>query len=181
MPVHLEPRNVSADLGNFDSVLIVSCPVCPPMCLAMQQDSPFIEFFKRGLKTKAFEDYIQSIRKPLEQRGVRTGAYAIHIPTPMMCLWTEWQRNRLLKRAKDYEAVLVLGCDSATYTAQEVLKDTDCQVIQGMDMIGTINASLQFRFPLTFNLDMRCVLKNGWASQHKTTLGGSKEIEKMAS
>ncbi len=181
MPVHLEPRDVSADLENFNSVLIVSCPVCPPMCLAMQQDSPFIEFFKRGLKTGAFEDYIQSIRKPLEQRGVRTGAYAIHIPTPMMCLWTEWQRNRLLKRAKDYEAVLVLGCDSATYTAQEVLKNTECQVIQGMDMIGTTNATLKVRFPLTFNLDMHCVLQNGGEHQHKITLGGSKDIEKMAS
>ncbi len=170
MPVHLEPRDVSADLENFNSVLIVSCPVCPPMCLAMQHDSPFIEFFKRGLKTGAFEDYIQSIRKPLEQRGIRTGAYAIHIPTPMMCLWTKWQRNRLLKRAREYEAVLVLGCDSATYTAQEVLKNTDCQVIQGMNMIGTTNATLKFRFPMTFNLDMHRALQTGGAHKHKATL-----------
>ena len=56
MPVHLEPLDVSSDLENFRSVLIVSCPVCPPMCLAMQQNSPFIEFFKRGLKTGAFEE-----------------------------------------------------------------------------------------------------------------------------
>ncbi len=181
MPVHLEPRDVSTDLENYNSVLIVSCPVCPPMCLAMQQNSPFIEFFKRGLKTGAFEDYIQSIRKPLEQRGVRTGTYAIHIPTPMMCLWTKWQRSRFLKRAKDYEAVLVLGCDSATYTAQEVLENTDCQVIQGMDMIGTTNATLQVRFPLTFNLGMHCVLKNGTVQQHETNVSGIREIEKMAS
>jgi hypothetical protein len=177
MPVHLEPLDVSADLENFRSVLIVSCPVCPPMCLAMQQNSPFIEFFKRGLKTGAFEDHIQSIRKPLEQRGVRTGAYSIHIPTPMMCLWTEWQRSRFLKRARDYEAALVLGCDSATHTVQEVLKDTDCQVIQGMQMIGTTNATLKVRFPLTVELEMHCVLKNGRARQHKATMGGSKEIK----
>jgi hypothetical protein len=65
MPIHLEPRDVSADLENYNSVLIASCPVCPPMCLAMQQNLPFIELFKTGLKTRAFEDYIQSIRKPL--------------------------------------------------------------------------------------------------------------------
>jgi len=161
MPVHLEPLDISADLENFRSVLIVSCPVCPPMCVAMQQNSPFIEFFKSGLKTGAFEDYIQSIRKPLEQRGVRTGSYSIHMPTPMMCLWTEWQRSRFLKRAGDYEAVVVLGCDSAVYTAQETLKNTDCQVIQGMEMIGTTNATLKLRFPLTVELDMNCVLKSG--------------------
>ena len=181
MPVHLEPQDVSADLENFRSVLIVSCPVCPPMCLAMQQNSPFIEFFKRGLKTEAFEDYIQSLRKPLEQRGVRTGAYSIHIPTPMMCLWTKWQRSRLLKRARNYEAALVLGCYSATYTVQKVLKDADCQVIQGMQMIGTTNATLKVRSPLTVELDMHCVLNNGRARQHKATLSGSKEIKKMAS
>jgi hypothetical protein len=151
------------------------------MCLAMQQNSPFIEFFKRGLKTGAFEDYIQSIRKPLEQRGVRTGAYSIHTPTPMMCLWMKWQRSRLLKRARNYEAVLVLGCDSATYTVQETLKNTACQVIQGMQMIGTTNATLKVRLPLTIDLDMHCVLNNGGARQHNINVGGSKEIEKMAS
>ena len=171
MPVHLEPLDVSADLEQFRSVLIVSCPVCPPMCIAMQQNSPFIEFFKRGLKTGAFEDYIQSIRDPLEQRGVRTGAYSIHIPTPMMCLWTDWQRGRLLKRARDYEAVVVLGCDSATYTVQEVLKNTDCQVVPGMQMIGTTNATLKVRFPLTIELDMHCVLKDGGARKHETDSG----------
>ena len=170
MPVHLEPLDVSADLENFRSVLIVSCPVCPPMCVAMQQKSPFIEFFKRGLKTAAFEDYIQSIREPLEQNGVRTGAYSIHIPTPMMCLWTNWQRSHFLKRARDYEAVVVLGCDSATYTVQDVLKNTDCRVIQGMRMIGTTNATLKFRLPLTIELEMHRVLKNGGASPDKTTL-----------
>jgi len=172
MPVHLEPQDVSADLKLFNSVLIVSCLVCPPMCLAMQQNSPFIEFFKRGLKTAAFEDYIQSIRNPLEQRGVRTGALALRVPTPTMCLWTRWQRHRLLKRARDYEAVLVLGCDSAAYTVQDTLKDTDCQVIQGMRMVGTTNATLTFRFPLTINLDMHRVLKNGTARQNTTSVGG---------
>ncbi len=83
----------------------------------------------------------------------------------MMCLWTEWQRSRFLKRARDYEAVLVLGCDSANYTAQEVLRSTDCQVIQGMRMIGTTNATLKVQFPLTIELDMHCVLKNDTTGQ----------------
>jgi len=170
MPVHLEPLDVSSDLERFRSVLIVSCPVCPPMCLAMQKSSPFMEPFKRGLKTGAFKDHIQSIREPLEQRGIRTGVYSVHIPTPMMCLWTEWQRSRFLKRARDYEAVLVLGCDSAAYTVQDVLKNTDCQVIPGMEVIGTTNATLKVRFPLTIDLDMHCVLKNDKPRQHEVPL-----------
>ena len=134
MPVNLTPRDVSADLAGFDSVLIASCPVCPPMCLAMQKEEPFIEFFKHGIKTSAFEDHIQSIRDSLEESGVRTGVFSIHTPTPMMCLWTKGQRERLLKRAGDYEAVLILACDSGTESAKDALKDTGCQVFQALDM-----------------------------------------------
>ncbi len=119
------------------------------MCLAMQKKEAFIEFFKHGIKTSAFEDYIQTIRDSLAERGVRTGVFSIHTPTPMMCLWTTGQRARLLKRAKDYDAVLILACDSGTESAKDALKGTDCQVIQGMDMDGVINATTSIRFPLT--------------------------------
>jgi len=149
MPVNLTPRDVSADLAGFNSVLIVSCPVCPPMCLAMKKEEPFIEFFKHGIKTAAFEDHIQSIRDSLNQRGVRTGVFSIHTPTPMMCLWTKRQRERLLKRARDYEAVVILACDSGTESAKDALKDIDCQVIQALDMDGVINATTTIRFPMT--------------------------------
>ena len=149
MPVNLVPKDVSSDLAGFKSVLIASCPVCPPMCLAMQKKEPFIEFFKHGIKTAAFEDYIQSIRDSLEQLGVRTGVFSIHTPTPMMCLWTEGQRKRLKKRAKDYEAVLILACDSGTESAKDALKDTDCQVLQSLDMDGVINATTSIHLPLT--------------------------------
>jgi len=167
MPVYLEPKDVSADLENFSSVLILSCPICPPMCLAMQKKSPFIEFFKRGIKTGAFEDYIKSIREPLEQRGVRTESYNMYTPIPMACLWTVGQHKRLLKKARDYEAVLILGCDSATYTAKEALKDTDCQVIQAMQMTGIANATVKFRFPMTVDLDMHLVPKKARVHPHK--------------
>ena len=149
MPVNVTPRDVSSDLVGFKSVLIASCPVCPPMCLAMQKKEPFIEFFKHGIKTSSFEDHIQTIRDSLAERGVRTGVFSIHLPTPMMCLWTKRQRARLLKRAKDYEAVLILACDSGTESAKDALKDTNCQIVQSLDMNGVINATTSIHFPLT--------------------------------
>ena len=153
MPVNLTPRDVSADVAGFDSVLIASCPVCPPMCLAMQKEEPFIEFFKHGIKTGAFEDYIQSIRDSLTERGVRTGVFSIHTPTPMMCLWTKRQRERFLKHAREYDATLVLACDSGTVSAKDALKDTDCEVMQALEMDGVINATTTIRFPLTIRME----------------------------
>lgn len=153
MPVNLTPRDVSADLAGFGSVLIASCPVCPPMCLAMKEQEPFIDFFKHGIKTAAFEDHIQSIRDSLSERGVRTGVFSIHAPTPMMCLWTKRQRERLLKRARDYEAVLILACDSGTVSAKDAVQDTGCEVIQALDMDGVINATTSIRFPMTIVME----------------------------
>jgi len=119
------------------------------MCLAMQEEEPFLEFFKHGIKTPAFEDHIESIRESLTQHGVRTDVFSIHTPTPMMCLWTERQRARLLKRARGFDAVLIQACDSGTESAKDALKDTDCQVIQALDMDGVINATTSIHFPLT--------------------------------
>lgn len=40
MPIFLEPAEVIDDLKEFRSVLIVSCPICPPMCVSFQQKKP---------------------------------------------------------------------------------------------------------------------------------------------
>ena len=153
MPLHLEPLDVSGDLGDVTSVLIVSCPVCPPVTLAVQKGSPLIEILKSGLKTGAFEDHIKQIRELLEQRGVRTGVFSMYAPVPMMCLWTQGQRKRLMRRGKDVEAVLVLGCDSATYTVRRALKDTECKIRQAMRMTGITNATVKFQFPMNVTLE----------------------------
>jgi hypothetical protein len=173
MPLHLEPRDVLGDLEHSPSVLIVSCPVCPPVSLAIQRSSPFMEVFKNGLKTPAFEDYISEIRQPLEQRGVRTGVFSMYAPLPTMCLWTQGQRRRLLKRAKDFETVLVLGCDSATHTVRRALEGTQCRVIQAMRMTGITNATVKFRFPMTVTLEEKARVGAGEEAGRDPTSGCS--------
>lgn len=153
MPLHLQTLDLTDQLENFRSVLIVSCPICPPVSLATERDSPFIEFFKSGIKTRAYEDCLREIREPLEQRGVRTGVFTTYAPCPATCLWTQGQRDRLLKRARDYEAVLVMGCESARATAEQALEGTDCKVMLAMELTGIINSTVKFEFPLTVRLE----------------------------
>jgi hypothetical protein len=153
MPLHLEPLDLSGKLENYNSVLIVSCPVCPPVSLATDKNSPFIEFFKHGIKTEAYEDYLTEIRDSLEQRGVSTGVFTSYLPCAATCLWTRGQRNRLLKRAKDYDVALVMGCESARYTVEETLWETDCDVLLAMQLVGITNANLKFEFPLKVSFE----------------------------
>jgi hypothetical protein len=152
MPINLEPKDISADLASISSALIVYCPVCPQISLAMQTDSPWIELLKSGLKTGALENHIEDIRDSLEQRGIRTDVFTLRLPLPTMCLWTKGQRSRLLKRAKAYEAVIVLGCDSATFTARQTLRRAGCRIVQAMKMIGITNATVRYQFPITLEL-----------------------------
>lgn len=161
MPLHLEPLDVLGDLETVGSVLIVSCPVCPPVSLAIQRGSPFIEVFKNGLKTGALEDHIREIRQTLEQRGVRTGVFSTYLPVPTMCLWTRGQRRRLSNRARNYEAVLVLGCDSAATTVRQALEGTDCQVVPAMQLTGITNATVKFKFPMTIELEETTSVSGG--------------------
>ena len=152
MPLHLEPLDLLERLQSYRSVLIVSCPVCPPASLASEDDTPFIEFFKHGIKTPAYENYLDALRESLEHEGIKTGVFTSYLPCPTTCMWSAGQRKRLLKRAKEYEAALVMGCASAQCTVEETLKDTDCDAILGMRLAGIINAELEFEFPLNVRL-----------------------------
>ena len=176
MPIYLEPIDVTSELENVGSVLIVSCMMCPPMSVAMQKKKPLVDLFKYGFRSKPYDDYLASIREPLEKRGVRTGLYAKVVPWPFVCLWTEGQRKRLRKRAMDYEAVLVLGCNSALSTVEDVLKDTDCKIIPGMRMKGIVNATTKVRLPFKVDLVMHPKKRRGY--KHKAEAEAAKQEEK---
>lgn len=153
MPLHLEPLDIYDRLRDYKSVLLVSCPVCPPVSLATDSNQPFMEFFKHGIKTPAFEDHLEKLRTRLEQDGIQTGTFTSYLPCAATCLWTSGQRRRLLRRAAGYDAALVFGCESARYTVEDTLQGTDCDVILGMELVGVTNANLRIRFPLTIRLE----------------------------
>jgi hypothetical protein len=153
MPLHLKPLEVSSELDGCRSVLIVSCPICPPVSLATDRNMPFKEILKSGVKTGAYENLLREIRGSLERRGVRTDVFTSYLPCAAMCLWTRRQRDRLLRRATGYEAALVMGCESARHTVAETLENTDCKVVLGMGLVGITNATLSFRLPATVNLE----------------------------
>jgi hypothetical protein len=52
-----------------------------------------------------------------------------------------------------YDAVLVLGCESARLSAEQALENDQCRVVLGMRMTGITNAtaSLQSPIRITFN------------------------------
>ncbi len=177
MPILLQPTDPTSQLEQFGSVLIVSCPVCPAVSMAIARSEPLFDFFRHGVKTDALEDHIKSIRTDLERRRVRTDVFTIRLPHPLMCLWTARQRDRLLQRARGFEAVLVLGCQSAAMTAEEALSDTNCKVFLGMREVGLTNATIRYRPPARVELDVHPLPDNPFGRSKRRGPGDNDSLK----
>jgi hypothetical protein len=62
-------------------------------------------------------------------------------------MWSSGHRKKLQRYAKSYDAMIVLGCDSATQTIRDLVNPTEVKVIKGMKISGIMNAELRFHLP----------------------------------
>ena len=62
MPIYLKDVDVVPEVAKFQSALIVLCRFCPAASLAMRKDKPYIEFFRRFLKTEPYEQLINNMK-----------------------------------------------------------------------------------------------------------------------
>ena len=75
------------------------------------------------------------------------------MPWAFIETFTSGRHKKLQKYAKQYEAVIVLGCDSATETVRDLVKSTDSKVIEGMEVAGFMNAKLRFHLPCNVSFE----------------------------
>jgi hypothetical protein len=165
MPIHFSDLDVVSELDGVQSALIVPCTMCPAATLAVREQKPFMQLFKSLLKSAPFERYIESLEVRLASKGVETEVFASRFYHQwFMCMWTAGRRAKLRKRASQHDAVIVLGCDSATETVREAADASGCKVIEGMTVSGIMNAHLGFHLPgsVTFD-DCRIVPISGQA------------------
>ena len=148
MPIHFDDLDVVSEVEGLSSALIVPCIMCPAATVAIRENKPFIQLFKSFLKSNPLEEYIKALQSRLRERGVKTEVFkSILYHHWFMCMWTSGRRNKLQEYAKQYEAAIVLGCDSATETVRDSLKSSDCKVLEGMKVDGIMNAKLSFHLP----------------------------------
>ncbi len=95
-----------------------------------------------------------TLQSRLKEHGVQTKVFK-SIPSHewFMCMWTSGKRRRLQKHAEQYDAVIVLGCDSATETVREAVKSTNCKVIESMKVAGIMNAQIKFQLPANVSFE----------------------------
>lgn len=150
MPIHFEDRDVLAEIRGLRSALIVPCKMCPAVTVAVRENKPFMNVFRSVLKSAPFEQYLRELKSRLKDNGVQATVFK---STPwhqwFMCMWSSRKRKKLEARAEGFDAVIVLGCESATETVRHALGSAECKVIEGMTVTGITNAELRIKWPGT--------------------------------
>lgn len=153
MPIYLKEVDVIDEVAKFKSALIVLCRFCPAASLAVRNDKPYLEFFRRLLKTEPYEALVDNMQSRLKKEGLKTAVFKGNLLNYLICLWTSGWRKKLIKHAGQFEAVVVMGCESAYESIKEILKSTDCQVFQGMESEGVLNAIPKVHLPLNISFE----------------------------
>jgi hypothetical protein len=116
--------------------------------VAVNQKQPFMKLFRSVLKSAPFERYIKDLQSRLSDSGVTTKVFKSNIYHQwFLCMWTDRRRRKLQKQAEQYDAVIVLGCDTANETVRDAVEPTGARVIEGMQVVGLMNAKLSLQLP----------------------------------
>ena len=158
MPFILETRDVLTEVTEFRSVLIVPCRFCPAASMAVKSDEAYIEFPRRGLKTASYERQIAELQEAFTQRGIAAEVFESRLLHHfVLCTWTARRRQALLERARDYDAVVVMGCEAAVATVRSALESAGCHVISGLRSEGIMSVQPKFSLPGTVRLELESI------------------------
>jgi hypothetical protein len=153
MPFYLKEKDIIPHTAGLQSVLIVPCGFCPAASLSVREKSPYLELFRKFLRTEAYESFIQTLRRCLAEKGIRTEVFKIRLPHHFVaCMWTSGRRKKLAKRAAEFDVVVVLGCDAMVENVRNHIGYHDGRVIQGMEAEGIMNVIPKVSFPFNISL-----------------------------
>ena len=158
MPVYLKEVHEFEKLEQFRKVLIIPCRFCPAASLAVSRNKPYFAFFRDLFQTAAYERYIETMKSELEKRGVRADIFRNRwIHHFVVCMWPSGRRTMLMKRAKEYDALVVLGCEAAVQTVTESLGSLSIPVIQGMRTEGIMSILPRFHWPGSITIQVQSI------------------------
>ena len=156
MPFYLKELDIVPRVAGLQSVLIVPCRFCPAASLAVKEKKPYIELFRKFLRTEAYESFIQALRGRLKDERIKTAVFDSKLPHHfVVCMWTSERRRKLTKRAAEFEGVVVLGCEATVEIVRDSIRSTDCRVIQGMENEGIMSVLPTVSFPFNISLEVQ--------------------------
>jgi hypothetical protein len=113
-----------------------------------------MQFFRSFVTSPPFEGYINALQARLREHGVDSEVFRSRLYHHwFLCMWTSARRKKLARYAGQHDAVIVLGCASAAETVRDSVQQSDCKVIEGMEVAGIMNAKLRFHLPCSVSFE----------------------------
>ena len=147
MPLYMKPAPIDASIFSHESVLFVVCGVCPKMCMSVQQDRPYFSPGRLFGRKDFFDEYVAGLRKKFQDKGLRADVFKNKKLNSMMCLWPQNQRDLLSKHSEIFQAVAVIGCQSAVFTVKDSLRSQNKKIYPMMQVEGIANFKTKMEFP----------------------------------
>ena len=158
MPFFLKETDILSQVAGLQSVLIVPCRFCPAATLAVRESKPYLQPFRRLLRTEAYESFIKALRRRLEEEGLKTAVFDSRLPHHLVtCMWTARRRRQLAQRAAEFDGVVVLGCEATTETVRDSIGPAECRIIQGMEIEGIMNVLPIVSLPFNISLQVQAM------------------------
>jgi len=172
MPFILKAIDDTSAYEQFKSVLVVPCRFCPAASAAMKNNRPYIELFRRFLKTDSYERFVKSLKSRLEQKGVKTDVFKSKlIHQFVLCMWSTKRRKALKKRARNYDALVVLGCEAAVQTVEDAVRPHPCRVLQGVETEGIMSIKPRLNFPCNLSLELQSISRYEYLGTQGAEIG----------
>jgi hypothetical protein len=153
MPLYMEPAPIDSAIYSHESVLFVVCEVCPKMCMSVQQDRPYFSPGRLFGRKDFFDKYIEGLRKQFEDKGLRTDVFRNKKLNSMMCLWPQVQRDMLSKYSEKFQALAVIGCQSAVFSVKDSIRLQNKKIYPMMLVKGIANFKSEMEFPALIKLE----------------------------
>ena len=156
MPFHFKAIDDISEYSKYKSVLIIPCRFCPAASASISSNEPYFEFFRKFLKTDSYERYIKNLKSQFEEEGIKADVFKSKIIHQfVLCMWTSKRRQKLLNRAKEYEALIVLGCEAAVNTVKDAVQSASCKVFQGLETKGVMSIQPRIHIPANISLELQ--------------------------
>jgi hypothetical protein len=145
MPLALELVQPGSRFAGRKAVLFVACPICPRMHVQHRAGEPLYSWRTVLGAKDAFDRHMISLVQGVRASGASADWHRTSGLLPA-CLWTEADGRKLRDRARAFDAVGVVGCESAVATVARFVSGKP--VVQLAKVTGIANLTLRSRFPL---------------------------------
>jgi hypothetical protein len=149
MPLALSLVPVQGQFDGCRSVMFVACKVCPRMHFAWERREPIFSPAMLLGKADGFQLYLDGLRRDACGRGQQSEVFKTP-STAAACLWSTGQGEKFRRDGAGYEAIGVIGCDSAVRTVAQIFPDK--LIVQLVRVEGIANFTLRNRWPLTVEI-----------------------------